>query len=67
MKILSALRFPLRRPLRLAALALAQSLFLWLMIAALEATNGYLSEFKAVVNSPPLFRFTALQRLLAAR
>ena len=37
MKILRALLFPLRRPLRLAALGLAQSLFLWLVIAAFEA------------------------------
>ncbi len=37
MSLLNALRFPLRRPLRLASLALAQSLFLWLIIAAFDA------------------------------
>ena len=44
MKILSALLFPLRRPLRLAALALAQSLFLWLLIAPLWPEDRYLAS-----------------------
>lgn len=49
MKILRALRFPLRRPLRLVALALAQSLFLWLMIAAFEATYSRPNDFEGIV------------------
>ena len=50
MRIFSALCFPLRRPLRLMALALAQSLFLWLMITAITPEDKYLSDFEGVVN-----------------
>ena len=52
MRILSALCFPLRRPLRLAALAMAQSLFLWLMIAAADAAyrpNARPGDFESIV------------------
>ncbi len=58
MRLLQALCFPLRRPLRLAALALAQSLFLWLMIAAFDAAyrqERRPGEFEAVVLLVLLF------------
>lgn len=49
MSLLNALRFPLRRPLRLASLALVQSLFLWLIIAAIDAGDGYPNDVEAIV------------------
>ena len=49
MRLLQALCFPLRRPLRLAALALAQSLFLWLMIAAFDAAYGNPGNLETIV------------------
>lgn len=49
MRLLNAVCFPLRRPLRLAALALAQSLFLWLMIAAFDAAYRDSGDINEVV------------------
>lgn len=48
MKILRALRFPLRRPLRLAALALAQSLFLWLLITAVDVSGRWPNDLESI-------------------
>ena len=48
MKILSALLFPLRRPLRLAALALAQSLFLWLLITAVDVSGRWPNDLESI-------------------
>lgn len=49
MRLMNALRFPLRRPLRLVALALAQSLFLWLIIAVVNPAGKYPSDIEAIV------------------
>lgn len=48
MKILSALLFPLRRPLRLAGLALAQSLFLWLFITAADVAGRWPNDLESI-------------------
>ena len=48
MRLFKALCFPLRRPLRLAALALVQSLFLWLVLAALLPEDKILGQVEQI-------------------